>query len=197
MRVVVSAVVAAILASGGVAIAQVPAQPAGARTSYTVEPFTPPSQVTIQGTGVRLRAEPFTAPQTQVLSSGSTGLTLDVVGIARLPDWNWYQVALKNGQKAFIRSDLTSAPSRGSGQAATVAPVAPIAPTAPTPPQVVYTPTPPPTPPAYVPPAYTAPIPIDPQAVPLTPSVSPPLSNTGRPSLDLPSPSDPPGLRSN
>jgi len=184
MRVVVSAVVAAILASGGVAIAQVPAQPAVARTSYTVEPFTPPSQVTIQGTGVRLRAEPFTAPQTQVLSSGSTGLTLDVVGIARLPDWNWYQVALKNGQKAFIRSDLTSAPSRGSGQAATVAPVAPIAPTAPTPP-------------AYVPPAYTAPIPIDPQAVPLTPSVSPPLTNTGRPSLDLPSPSDPPGLRSN
>lgn len=199
MRVVVATVVVVVLVSGAAAVAQIPGgQPVVARTSYTVEPFTPPSQVTIQGTGVRLRAEPFTAAQTQVLSSGSTGLALNVVGIARLPDWNWYQVVLKNGQKAFVRSDLTSAPSRGSVQSATVAPVAPIAPAAPTPPQVAYTPTPPPTPPAYVPPpAYTAPIPIDPQRVPLTPPVGQPLTNTGRPSLDLPSPSDPPGLRSN
>lgn len=197
MRVVVSGVLAGVLASGAAALAQIPGgQPVVVRTSYTVEPFTPPSQVTIQGTGVRLRAEPFTDAQTQVLSSGSTGLALNVVGIARLPDWNWYQVVLNNGQKAFIRSDLTSAPLRGSGQAAAVVPLAPAAPAAPTPPQVAYTPTPPPTPPAY-----TAPITIDRQPVPLTPpsssQASPPPISTGRPSLDLPGPSDPRGLRSN
>ena len=197
MRFVIVSALAAVLSVAAIApaISQGAGQPAATR-AYMVEPFTPAAPITITATGVRLRAEPFTG-NTPVLSSGTTGMQLTVVGISRQPDWNWYQVVLRNGQKAFIRSDLTSAPSRGSGQAATVAPVAPIAPTAPTPPQVVYTPTPPPTPPAYVPPAYTAPIPIDPQAVPLTPSVSPPLSNTGRPSLDLPSPSDPPGLRSN
>lgn len=187
MRVVVSAVFVAALAASGVAVAQVPGQPPIARASYTVEPYAPPgAPITIQGTGVRLRAEPFASPQTQVLSSGSTGLVLNVVGIARLADWNWYQVVLKNGQKAFIRSDLTSAPSRGSGQPAPAMPAAP---------EIAYTPTPPPTPPAYVPPAYTPPVPIDPQPVPLAPAVSQP-STSDRPSLDLPRPSDPAGLQS-
>ena len=192
MRVVVSALFAATLACGGAAVAQVPGQPAAAHVSYSVEPFTPAGQVTIQGTGVRFRAEPLTNPQTQVLSSGSTGLALTVVGIARLPDWNWYQVVLKNGQKAFIRSDLTSAPSRGTGQMTPLAPAAPAAPV------IAYTPTPPLTPPAYVPPAYTPPVPIDPQPVPLSPAVSQPATPmpTGRPSLDLPLPSDPAGLQS-
>lgn len=197
MRSVVSAVFAATLAGGGVAAAQIPGQPAATQVSYTVEPYAPPgAPITIQGTGVRLRSEPFTTPQTQVLSSGSTGLALNVVGIARLPDWNWYQVVLKNGQKAFIRSDLTSAPSRGAG--GTAAPIAPAAPAAPAAPVVAYTPTPPPTPPAYVPPAYTPPVPITPQPVPLSPPVSQPSTPapTGRPSLDLPLPSDPAGLQS-
>ncbi|MBP8242312.1 MAG: SH3 domain-containing protein [Thermoflexales bacterium] len=188
MRVVVSAVFAAALASAGAAVAQVPGQPIAAQASYTVEPFTPAGQVTIQGTGVRLRAEPFSTPQTQVLSSGSTGLALNVVGIARLADWNWYQVVLKNGQKAFIRSDLTSAPSRGAGQGAS-------APTV-----IASAPTQPPTPPAYVPPAYTPPVPIGPQPVQLSPPVvvqpQTPVDTSGRPSLDLPRPSDPAGLQS-
>lgn len=196
MRVVVSAAFAATLAYGGVAVAQVPGQPAGSHVSYTVEPFTPAGQVIIQGTGVRLRAEPFTTPQTQVLSSGSTGLALNVVGIARLPDWNWYQVVLKNGQKAFIRSDLTSAPSRGSS--GPVAPMTTAATAIPAAPVIAYAPTPPPTPPAYVPPAYTSPAPIAPQPVPLAPAVSQPATpaQSGRPSLDLPLPSDPAGLQS-
>ena len=187
MRVVVSAVFVAALGAGGVAAAQVPGQPVVSRESYTIEPYAPPgAPITIQGTGVRLRAEPFTTPQTPVLSSGSTGLALNVVGIARLPDWNWYQVVLKNGQKAFIRSDLTSAPSRGSGPAAPLTPAAP---------EVAYTPTPPPTPPAYVPPAYTPPVPIEPAPVPLGPATSQPAASD-RPSLDLPRPSDPAGLQS-
>lgn len=217
MRVVVSAVFAAVLAAGGVAVAQVPGQPAAMRASYTVEPYAPPgAPITIQGTGVRLRAEPFTTPQTQVLSSGSTGLVLDVVGIARLPDWNWYQVALKNGQKAFIRSDLTSSPSRGTGQAAPVAsapvaiarvpatpmPVAaapmPVVPVVTAPQVSTYTPTPPPEPQPYVPPSYSQPIPIAPQPVPLAPAVTPaPTPPSSLPSLDLPKPTDPAGLRSN
>lgn len=189
MRVVVSAVFVAALAASGVAVAQIPGQPAIARASYTVEPFAPAgAPITIQGTGVRLRSEPFTTPQTQVLSSGSTGLILNVVGIARLADWNWYQVVLKNGQKAFIRSDLTSAPSRGAGQGAS-------APTV-----IASAPTPPPTPPAYVPPAYTPPVPIGPQPVQLSPPVvvqpQTPVDTSGRPSLDLPRPSDPAGLQS-
>jgi hypothetical protein len=116
--VVFSAVVLSALATGGagLALAQTPVSTAPA--AYTVEPFTPPSQIAIQGTGVRLRAEPFATSQAQVLSTGSTGLALNVVGIARLPDWNWYQVVLKNGQKAFIRSDYTSAPSKGAASAA-------------------------------------------------------------------------------
>ena len=206
MRVVVSAVFIAALGAGGVAVAQVPTQmqgqPVVSHASYTVEPYAPPgAPITIQGTGVRLRAEPFSTPQTQVLSSGSTGLALNVVGIARLADWNWYQVVLKNGQKAFIRSDLTSSPSRGNGQAAAAAPVA--APTMPAPvaaapmpatPIVTapssYTPTPPPTPQPYVPPQYSQPIPA------AQPVQTPPVTNS-LPSLDLPKPSDPAGLRSN
>lgn len=215
MRVVVSAVFAAALAAGGVAVAQVPGQPVATHASYTVEPYAPAgAPVTIQGTGVRLRAEPFSTPQTQVLSSGSTGLSLNIVGIARLPDWNWYQVVLKNGQKAFIRSDLTSAPSRGNGQPMPAAPVAAAPVAAPTPAPVAaapmpaapavtapstYTPTPPPTPQPYVPPPqYSQPIPA-PQPVPLAPAVTPaqpPVTNS-LPSLDLPKPSDPAGLRSN
>lgn len=230
MRVVVSAVFAAALAAGGTAVAQTPmqpGQPVATRASYTVEPYAPPgAPITIQGTGVRLRAEPFTTPQTQVLSSGSTGLMLNVVGIARLPDWNWYQVVLKNGQKAFIRSDLTSAPSRGNGEPAAYAsvPSAPVPPApvlatpAPVPatpmpipapvaaapmpsapvvtPPVAYTPTPPPEPQPYVPPSYSQPIPIAPQPVPLAPAATPSASGN-LPSLDLPKPTDPAGLRSN
>ncbi len=115
------------------------------RASYTVEPFTPMNPITIQGSGVRLRAEPFATQQTQVLSSGSTGLPLNVVGIARMGDWNWYQVVLKSGQKAFIRSDLTSHPSQGSTR--TEAPPMPVAPV------IAAAPTAPPTPPAYTPPS--------------------------------------------
>ncbi len=210
MRIVVSAVFVAALGAatglGGVAVAQVPGQPVVSHASYTVEPFAPPgAPITIQGTGVRLRAEPFSTPQTQVLSSGSTGHVLNVVGIARLSDWNWYQVVLKNGQKAFIRSDLTSSPSRGNGQPmpAAPAPVAPVA-AAPVPATPVvttpstYTPTPPPTPQPYVPPPqYSQPIPA-PQPVPLAPAATPaPAVTNSAPSLDLPKPSDPAGLRSN
>lgn len=183
MRVVVSAVLAGLLASSGVAVAQVPGQPLVARAAYTVEPFTPMNQITIQGTGVRLRAEPFASQQTQVLSSGSTGLVLNVVGIARMSDWNWYQVVLKNGQKAFIRSDLTSHPSQGTTLAAAT-PMPPI----PSAPVVSAAPTPPPTPPVYTPPAYSPPVPITPPSVPLT--------NSGDTILDLPKPSDPAGLQS-
>lgn len=131
MRSMISAAVltAATIAGAAPALAQYPAQ----AVAYSVEPFTPPSQITINGAGVRLRAEPFTNPPAQVLSSGSTGLPLNVIGIARRPDWNWYQVILKSGQKAFIRSDYTSAPSRGAGTAVAAAPtvIAPVAPTAP------------------------------------------------------------------
>ena len=116
MRIVASAVLAAVVVVGGVASAQVTGSPAAiVHGTYTVEPFTPTAAITIAGTGVRLRAEPFASKDTPVLSSGSTGMQLTVVGIARQPDWNWYQVVLRNGQKAFIRSDLTSAPSRGQG----------------------------------------------------------------------------------
>ena len=155
MRIVVTTVLAAMLAIGGVAAAQISgASRTTTRTAYMVEPFTPATPITIQGTGVRLRAEPFTTNDTQVLSTGSTGLQLTVVGLARQGDWNWYQVILKNGQKAFIRSDLTSAPMRGDATSSFAAPVRPVQP----PPQVVYTP--PPTPqPAWTPPATPQPLP--------------------------------------
>jgi hypothetical protein len=113
MRSVILGVMVAVVAMSGAAPAQAQVSAAATRGAYTVEPFAPGSQVTIQGAGVRLRAEPFVATDIPVLSSGSTGLPLNVVGIARLPDWNWYQVVLKSGQKAFIRSDYTSAPSKG------------------------------------------------------------------------------------
>jgi hypothetical protein len=118
MRSMISAIALAsvAMAAAGLAQAQSPAQPV--RVAYAVEPFTSPGQITIQGAGVRLRAEPFATKDTPVLSTGSTGLALNVVGIARLPDWNWYQVILKSGQKAFIRSDYTSAPSKGAALAA-------------------------------------------------------------------------------
>lgn len=147
MRIVTPAVLAAaafvggVAITGGVALAQVTGSPAAiVRGSYTVEPFTPSSPVTIQGTGVRLRAEPFASKDTPVLSSGSTGTQLTVVGVSRQPDWDWYQVVLRNGQKAFIRSDLTSAPSRGAASAAPVAvqpqPQVAIAPPRPLPPVI-------------------------------------------------------------
>ena len=123
MRGLVSALVLASLVVGeaGAASAQVlngsqtpkPVAATQAHGTYTVEPFTPASAIVVNGTGVRFRAEPFTGKDTPVLSAGSTGLGLSVVGLVHMGDWNWYQVVLKNGQKAFIRSDLTSAPSRG------------------------------------------------------------------------------------
>lgn len=152
MRFVIVSVLAATLAVGGVAAAQVTGvSRTTTRSAYMVEPFSPASPITINGTGVRLRAEPFTGNDSQVLSTGSTGLQLTVIGIARQSDWNWYQVILKNGQKAFIRSDLTSAPMRGDASAGYVPPAQPVQP----PPQVVYTPpaTPQPLPPVPTPPA--------------------------------------------
>ena len=62
-----------------------------------VEPYTPPTPITINGTGVRLRAEPFATNDTPVLSTGSTGLQLTVVGLASQADWNWYPAILRNG----------------------------------------------------------------------------------------------------
>jgi hypothetical protein len=194
MRGLLSAVVLSALATGGVpSVAQVPA-------TYTVEPFTPSATITIQGSGVRLRAEPFATPQTQVLSSGSTGLTLNVVGLARLPDWNWYQVVLKNGQKAFIRSDLTSAPSRG----ATAALSAPALPPIP----VIQTPTPVYQPPVYqpsvsqpsapLPPVYPPPVSAQPAGPGDAPISLVPTSNLPalQPGSPVSSASDPSGLQS-
>ena len=172
MRVVLTTVLAATLALGSVAAAQVSGiSRATTRSAYMVEPFTPASPITIQGTGVRLRAEPFTTNDTQVLSTGSTGLQLNVVGLARQADWNWYQVILRNGQKAFIRSDLTSAPMRGDATSSYVSPVQPVQPVAP-PPQVSYTP--PPTPQPWTPPTA---------AQPLPPIATQPFSNSGAISL--------------
>lgn len=196
MRIVVSTVLAASLLIGGVAAAQVSGvSRTTSRSAYMVEPFTPATPITIQGTGVRLRAEPFATNDTQVLSTGSTGLQLNVVGLARQADWNWYQVILRNGQKAFIRSDLTSAPMRGDASSAYVPPVQPVQP----PPQVVYTP--PPTPqPAWTPPAQPSQPSISQPSVaqPLPPIPTQPLPNSGAisltprdggsPQLDLPSP---------
>ncbi len=174
MRIVVTTVLTASFALGGLAAAQGPGAPrATARSAYMVEPFAPAAPITIQGTGVRLRAEPFTGNDSQVLSTGSTGLQLNVIGLARQADWNWYQVILKNGQKAFIRSDLTSAPMRGDATSTYVAPIQPIGP----PPQVAYTP--PPTPqPAWTPPAQPTP---NTGAISLTPA-------GGSTQLDLPRP---------
>jgi hypothetical protein len=142
-----------------VAAAQQPGVPGALRNaSYTVEPFTPPSTITINGTGVRLRAEPFANQQTPVLSTGSTGLPLTVVGVARMPDWTWYQVILKSGQKAFIRSDLTSAPSRGGAQLAGAPVLPPVPQPTPIAPPTASAALPPaPTPPAYQPPVYQPP----------------------------------------
>lgn len=158
MRFAIVSVLTATLAVATVAPAL--AQPGGqvASRAYMVEPFTPPTPVTIQGQGVRLRAEPFTG-DTQVLSSGSTGLSLTVVGIARQPDWNWYQVVLRNGQKAFIRSDLTSAPMRGGAPPVSAPAVQPVQP----PPQIAYTPPPQPQP------VYPQPAPSVPTTTPASP----------------------------
>lgn len=175
MRIVTSAMLAAVVASiggmGGVALAQGAAAPAIVRGSYTVEPFTPSAPVTIQGTGVRLRAEPFASKDTPVLSSGSTGMQLTIVGIARQPDWDWYQVVLRNGQKAFIRSDLTTAPSRGNAGVTPPAaqPQPPVQP-----PQIAYVPPRQPEP--------TLPLPATQPAQPLPPIPTRPV-NSGAISL--------------
>lgn len=100
--------------AGGAALGQTSPAPAAVARAYQVEPFSPQQTIRIQGEGVRLRAEPFATRDTPVLSSGDTGLELTVVGLARMPDWAWYQVILRNGQRAFIRSDLTSAPLSGA-----------------------------------------------------------------------------------
>lgn len=189
MRFVIVSAVAAVLGAGAIApaISQGSGQQAATR-AYMVEPYTPSSPITIVGAGVRLRAEPFTG-NTPVLSSGSTGLQLAVVGIARQPDWNWYQVVLRNGQRAFIRSDFTSAPSRGDGAPA---PVAPNPVTYP-PPVTTFTP------PVLAPPVVLPPVVTPPAAPqPLPPIPTQPLTDSGAISLtpggaspQLPPASDP------
>jgi hypothetical protein len=168
MRIALTSVLAAVLMTAGAASAQTPGTPPAISRAYTVEPFAPSAPITIQGQGVRLRAEPFTTRETPVLSSGSTGLQLTVVGLTRMPDWTWYQVVLKSGQKAFIRSDLTSAPMAGG--AAQVAVVTP---------QPVTQPQPRP---------YTTP---QAGAITMTPQPAPGVTTQPRPSpgLDLPLPS--------
>jgi hypothetical protein len=177
MRLVLTSVLAATLVLGGVAAAQVSGvNRTTTRSAYMVEPFTPAAPITINGTGVRLRAEPFATNDTPVLSTGSTGLQLTVVGLARQADWNWYQVILRNGQKAFIRSDLTSAPMRGDATSTYVPPVQPVAP----PPQIVYTPPPQPQP---VQPQPTWTPPQAPVAQPLPPIPTQPVQGGGAISL--------------
>jgi hypothetical protein len=187
MRILAAAVLAATLVPGGAASAQVAGQKPYTTTAYSVEPFTPTTPIMIQGSGVRLRAAPF-AGQTPVLSSGSTGLVLNVVGISRQPDWDWYQVVLKSGQRAFIRSDLTSAPLRGGAAPAQAA-------------MVVSTPSvatqiAPPLPAATPLPSLGPAQPIEPPSVQLETPVQPSATTSNRGSLDLPKPSDPPGLLS-
>ena len=187
MRFVIVSVLAATLALGAVAAAQVSGvNRTTTRSAYMVEPFTPSSPIMIQGTGVRLRAEPFTTNDSQVLSTGSTGLQLNVIGLARQADWNWYQVILRNGQKAFIRSDLTSATMRGDTTTTYVAPVQPVAPQ----PQVTYTPPSTPQPPTlqtWTPPAVAQPLPpIPTQPVQNGSAISLTPGNGGSSQLDLP-----------
>ena len=192
MRLVLTTVLAATLALGGVAAAQVTGiSRTTTRTAYMVEPFTPAAPITINGTGVRLRAEPFTTNDSQVLSTGSTGLQLNVIGLARQPDWNWYQVILRNGQKAFIRSDLTSAPMRGDATSTYVPSVQPVAPS----PQVAYTPPQAPQPPNLQPPAlqtWTPPVaaqplpPIPTQTIQNGSAISLTPGSGGSTQLDLP-----------
>jgi hypothetical protein len=166
MRFVTISALAIVLGAGTLApaISQVSGQPAATR-AYMVEPFTSASPITIVATGVRLRAEPFTG-NTAVLSSGSPGMQLTVVGLSRQPDWNWYQVILRNGQKAFIRSDLTSAPSRGDGAPAPVV----------SRPNAYQAP--------VTPPVVVAPPVLAPPVVPLPPiGTTQPLNNSGAISL--------------
>lgn len=187
MRFVIVSALAAVLSVAAIApaISQGAGQPAATR-AYMVEPFTPAAPITITATGVRLRAEPFTG-NTPVLSSGATGMQLTVVGISRQPDWNWYQVVLRNGQKAFIRSDLTSAPSRGDS---TPAPIAsnPVTYPAPVMPPITTAPiaaAPVIAPPVVAPPVMPQP-PINlprPTAQPLPPIPTQPLTNSGAISL--------------
>lgn len=158
-------VAAAILTVAGIgsASAQVAVQPV--REAYTVEPFAPVSEISIRGSGVRLRAEPFTTPDTAVLSHGSTGLPLTVVGIARRPDWVWYQVVLKSGQKAFIRSDFTSAPLKAETGPPAPSPSAPqLAAPLPAPNPVALGPGP--SAPVITPGSIHAPAPFDPVQTP-------------------------------
>ena len=187
MRILAATALAVVLVSSGTASAQIVGQPAYATTAYTVEPFTPTTPIMIQGSGVRLRAQPVVSSQSPVLSSGSTGLVLNVVGITRQADWDWYQVVLKSGQRAFIRSDLTSAPSRGSGAPQPVA-AAPVA-------APVVQPMPAPTPISPLP-SLGPSQPIDQPPVQLAPPSQPSAPASNRGSLDLPKPSDPPGLQS-
>jgi hypothetical protein len=170
-------------------------QVAATHAAYTVEPFTPPSPITINATGVRLRAEPFATTDTPVLSAGSAGFALNVVGIARLPGWNWYQVALKNGQKAFIRSDLTTAPSPGGAPAG-------VQPTPVASPSTSYTPVAAPAPrPLPAPTAITqypaaSSSPVYPSAPSNTAISLTPKSPVPEPLADTPRAGDPSGLQS-
>lgn len=184
MRTLLIPALIAVLAGAGTSAGQAPAhapgQPSGqggpAAQAYSVEPFTPTGPVAIRGTGVRLRAAPFATATTPVLSSGSTGLLLNIVGIARQKDADWYQVVLRSGQLAFIRSDLTSAPSPSPAGSISPFPPATIAenPLAELPAQTVAPAQPP----------------LPGQAL------SQPAPAGGASRLDLPSPLDPPGLRS-
>jgi hypothetical protein len=173
MRGLIPVLLLSALPVGVVGLASAQTPPAAVHAAYAVEPFTPTAPITINGTGVRLRAEPFATKDTQVLSSGSTGLALNVIGLARQPDWNWYQVVLKNGQKAFIRSDLTSAPSRGGGTSASPVSLTPAAPLPPVTPAPVVSTTP-----TYQPPAYQPPTPV---SQPSAPAWQPPAPAAGSP----------------
>jgi TonB family protein len=77
-------------------------------------PYWPAAPVRVTATEARFREAPAATPQTKVLGVATPGEELDVVGLAKQPDWYWYEVRFDDGSTGFIRSDLTSAPMRDS-----------------------------------------------------------------------------------
>lgn len=77
-------------------------------------PYVPAEIITVRASDVRIRARPQANIDVPIVAVSQHGDALDVVGIVKQSDWVWYEVRMGDGSNAYVRSDLTSQPLRGT-----------------------------------------------------------------------------------
>jgi len=98
------------------AITELPSAPpevAGPQLSPETTAFTPPEVVVARASGLRYRTRPSAAEDVPIVAETlAGGETLQVNGVSKQPDGEWYRVTLPDGRAAWFKASLTVPRSR-------------------------------------------------------------------------------------